>query len=450
MEGPLKATHIAIAILPTLIFTGCEVTTVDTPTHAPTREAAEAVEDVFERVHTLRVAVLYNDEDFQVRYEFPTDRPSWYHQYKVYRNGVWEDADGSGAGGPVESGLYEDRISIMIDDGSVNGFDLFGAYVVAHAGTRSYPDEVPGEDVEGTFITEGGYGSDVRKYILESREEGATPQWRSARSDEDLLQLRQQGVFLNSIQWRAHRSNPMGLADQGYVLEYRNSAGGRGMYSSNWDEEAGQPRYMYDSEQVGMHALEEVRLLAQGYSQNDLYYLAEDFAVPFDAGHIWQEGDTLPAVYLHEGEGSRVAARAHGEWSEGAWRVRVTRSLQAPDPLDSKTLEEGNFYNVQFAVHTHSTGARWHLVSMPMPMGIGAPGFLEAVRVDGPLDEAEAPWTDVPLHYPGILTLEELQSDPRAAGALAPAVANPLDAEEVASFLEFVLEHEKSRMAGGK
>lgn len=407
-----------------------------------------AVEPLFREVHTLRVAVIYNDEELQIRYEFPTSQPSWYHDYFVYRSGEWTRGDSSGMAGPLASGLYEDRISVMLDDGSVPDFSKYGAYIVSHPGIRSHPDAPGVEEIATSFIGERGMDLEVNKFVPESRHtDSDEPIWRAARSEEELMELRQRGVFLNTWQWRAHRSNPIGYADQGYVLDYRHSSGGTGMYFTNWDSETNQPRYMHDPSVTGIHALRIERLLARLYSQDDPYFLSTETAVPFDPDHEWREGDAIPRRVLREPSGSRGSIRAKGRHTDGAWRVRVTRTLEAPDPLDSKTLRDGGVYNVQFAVHTGSTGAHWHLVSMPIKLGLTAPGHLVASRVNGPLDDAQpTQWLELPVAYPGILTLEDFQESDHAMALLQRAIENPLDKGIMRNYLRFVLRHQASVM----
>lgn len=229
-------------------------------------------------------------------------------------------------------------------------------------------------------------------------------------------------------QWRAHRSHPVGKADNGLVLHYRLSADGRGMYTTNWDDEAGQPAWMYDPDQTGFHALEWERLVGQGYGQDDPYFLSEDHAVAFDPDHDWREGDVIPQRLLRAPSGSRGAIDASGGYRDGAWQVRLTRTLTAPDPLDSKTLTSGGRYTVAFAVHTGGYGARWHRVSLPLTLHLddghqddaaaGRKPELVAQRVDGDLDEAEAQYTEVPVFYPGQVTWQWLHGSGHPGQAL--------------------------------
>jgi len=215
-------------------------------------------------------------------------------------------------------------------------------------------------------------------------------------------------------QWRAHRSHPMGVADNGYILHYRLSSEGRGMYTTNWDDDAGQPAYMLDPEVTGKRALDWGRLVKREYGQDDPYFISQDNSLAFDPEHDWQPGDTLPQRFLRAPSGSRGAIAAEGRYENGAWRIRLTRSLKAPSPKDSKPLEEGGIYNVAFAVHVGQVGARWHQVSLPHTLGLDVDeADIVAVRVDDveTADDAALRWAELPVMYPGQVTWQWLNSD---------------------------------------
>ncbi|MCC5833278.1 MAG: hypothetical protein JJU20_00955 [Opitutales bacterium] len=354
----------------------------------------------------LRVAALFNDQDLQLRFEYPTETPSWYHQYLVYRNGEWTRY-GLGADGRDEHGFYEDRISVMWDDGSVRNFENLGGYVAVHPGMRSTRSEVDSDAVgDHSYLGDELGRSDVRKFILESRDSDVSPldAWEAVLPEDQIRELLEAGVFLDLWQWRAHRSNPIGFADNGYVLDYRHSSSGRGMYTDNVDD-SGAPAWMYDSEKTGFHALLFEQLVEQAYSQDDWYFLSESIAKPFDPEHDWQDGDALPQRFLREPEGSRGAIRADGRHSDGAWQVRLTRSMEAPDPLDSKSFAEGDVFHVAFSVHS-GAGARHHLVSLPLSFGFATDAEIIAQKVEGDLDEAEVEWVEIELFDPGDPTPE--------------------------------------------
>lgn len=61
--------------------------------------------------------------------------------------------------------------------------------------------------------------SDVRKYLPDSRTDPTD--WKTGKSVEEIGKLKSEGKFVDLVQWRGHRSDPVGMADYGYVLEWR-------------------------------------------------------------------------------------------------------------------------------------------------------------------------------------------------------------------------------------
>ncbi|MCC5812142.1 MAG: hypothetical protein JJU06_17430 [Ectothiorhodospiraceae bacterium] len=400
-----------------------------------------------ERTDRLKVAVLYNDSHVQIRYEYPTDRPSWYHQVWKYEDGEWVRY-GSGGRGPDQHGLYEDRISMMLDDGSVDGFDRYGGWMLAHEGMRTLGSAADADAVrEHPKLGRDMGRSDVRKYLPGTRDaEPEETSWDRVKDDETLRALQENGYFLDLWQWRAHRSHPVGHADNGYVLHYRLSSEGRGMYTDNWNDDAGQPAYMLDPGKTGKRALRWEKLLERGYSQDDAYFISEDNATAFDPDHDWQEGDVIPQRFLRQPEGSRGAISAGGRYQDGAWRIRLTRTLESPNPLDSKALEPGGSYTVAFAVHSGGVGARWHRVSLPQSLSLGDDGDadIQATRVEGNLDEAGAEWTDIPLVYPGQVTWQWLHGDHHPGSPLVRQGALGVrDMHDTQQLSDFIADHER-------
>ncbi len=361
----------------------------------------------------LRVAAVYDDEDIQIRFEFPTDNPVWYHQYWIFDGNEWI-RHGSGADGPDEHGLYEDRISMLLDDGSVEHFSEAGGFVAVHHGMRSLPSEADPDEVRtNPHLGERLGRSDVRKFISASRHgDPGEDHWKHVRDPAELEQLRADGVFLDLWQWRAHRSHPMGYADNGYVLDYRHSSAGTGPYTTNALDESGRPQWMFDPAAADFRALRFEGLKNREYGQDDLYYLTEAHAAPFDPDHGWQEGDAIPQRFLRQPSGSRGAIRADGGYRDGAWRIRLTRSLESPDPLDSKELRTGEVYTVAFAVHSGGVGARHHLVSQPVTLSLGEHSGAE-IRAERAargtaLDDEDAEWTEIPLFMPGTASWDQM------------------------------------------
>jgi len=352
----------------------------------------------------LEVAGYIYDDQIHLHLVFKTDQPHWYHQYWVYENGDWVRY-GSGSDGPDPDGLYEDRISLLWDDGKVGNFAQTGGYTTVHNGMRSTRSEVPSEEVENhPYLGKRLGRSDVRKFIRESREEdGEEPLWSSVRTEEELEQMREDGLFLDLWQWRAHRSHPIGYADNGYVLEYRHSAEGRSMYTTNQKNETGDPQFMFDPAVTGFHSLTLEALRNNDYGQEDYYFLAEDFAVPFDPDHDWQEGDAIPQRLLRIPDGSRGAILSEGGYQYGAWRILLRRSMDSPNPLDSKSFVPGEVFNVALAVHSGGVGARHHLVTMPVTVGFDTEADLSLPLLPSPPEDPgnELNWIALDLFYPG-------------------------------------------------
>ncbi len=399
-----------------------------------------------ERQKTLDVAVTYDDERIYLHYRFETDDPSWYHQYWRYEDGDWVRY-GSGSRGPDEHGLYEDRISMMLDDGSVEGFGRYGGWMTVHEGTRSLTSAADSEKVKAHPVLGDRLGrSDVRKHIPQSRDydDPADTAWDQVRDEDELERMREEGEFLDLWQWRAHRSHPMGHADNGYVLEYRLASEGTSMYTTNWDDSAEQPAYMFDEEQVGKKSLDWDRLIAREYDQDDPYYLSEDNSVAFDPDHDWEEGDVIPQRFLQTPDGSRGAIAADGGYEDGAWRVTLSRSLEAPNPRDSKTLEDGEQYSVAFAVHTGQVGQRWHRVSLPQTLGLGTKeGDIIGVYSENPRSAEELEWHSIDLIYPGQVTWQYLHGDHSGSDMVRDGSLGVGDFHDVDSLQDLIIDMER-------
>ena len=128
-----------------------------------------------------------------------------------------------------QPGIYEDRFSIMLDDGKVPDFAKQGCWLTCHTGERDMPGFAKKEEVQANPLMAALKLSDVRKYLPATR---TTPSdWRTGKSVEDIAKIKAEGGFLDLIQWRAHRSHPVGMADDGYVLEWRNFDAGKNMFS---------------------------------------------------------------------------------------------------------------------------------------------------------------------------------------------------------------------------
>ncbi len=110
-------------------------------------------------------------------------------------------------------GIYEDRMTIMIDDGKVARFAQQGCWQTCHDGMRDIPKEFTKKEVAGNALLRAIKKSDVRKYLPDTRQDPSD--WKTGKSVEDIAKLKADGKFVDLIQWRAHRSNAVDMADDG-------------------------------------------------------------------------------------------------------------------------------------------------------------------------------------------------------------------------------------------
>ncbi len=370
----------------------------------------------------LKVKVAFNGED--IYWLFETASPGyWLHDMSVFRDGAWAREGGSRVG-PHPNGIYEDRITFLVDPGTVQGFANQGCYVTCHDGSRFLSNQLASDDIRAhPMLGEAMGRSDLRKYILDSRdgENWWDAAWDAVKSQEVLDHLREVGVFLDFWHWRAHRGNPIGVSDDQYVLHYRNNDGTRSAFTANWDAENSRPAFMFDESKVGFAALDWERMLARGYGQqNDLYYLTEDTAVPFDPDRDWQANDVIPRIILRQPQGAQAAITADGKWADGVWQVELKRAMNTGFPTVDHSLEMGRTYNVGFAVHKNATGSRWHYISHPYRVGIGVPADIMAMPfVTATPNWDDIDWTVVPMFYPAQVTWQWLVDEDVHKGAEA-------------------------------
>jgi hypothetical protein len=168
------------------------------------------------------------------------------------------------------------------------------------------------------------------------------------------------------------------MADDGYVLEWRNFDAGANMFASNMDGKTKQPRFMFDEKKAGMKAFSDASLPRSGG-----VLLRDQNAVAFDPNAGWKAGDVLPQYVVSDKLASGSAAdnnNVKGEWKGGAWTVVWARPLNLANP-DDKALREGKAYNFGFAVHDDNITTRGHQVSFPVTVGFGAKADIQATKL---------------------------------------------------------------------
>lgn len=322
----------------------------------------------------LSVQVAYDKENAYFRAQWRTRNAFPGDAYLPLRfdGKEWKSHGGPQLDKAVLSGerpaIYEDRFSIMIDDGAVPGFAAQGCWLSCHDGQRDMPKLPSAADVKANAFFQSIKRGDVRKYLPATRTD-AMASWDKGKSLDEIAKIKAAGGFLDLMQWRAHRSNPVGMADDGYVLEYRNFDAGKNSFGSNLDSKAGQPRFMYDEKKVGKKAftMADMRKMPTAL-------VRDQNAVPFDPKAGWKEGDLIASVIQSRADAAGSAAdnkQAKGEWRDSTWTVVWARPLNLANP-DDKALKEGAAYNFSFAVHDDNITTRGHHVSFPVTVGFGA------------------------------------------------------------------------------
>lgn len=328
----------------------------------------------------LLVQAAYDAKNAYFRYQWKTNgKAGIEYPYYRYDGKEWKVYGGPRLDKAVQEGkqpaIYEDRLTMMLDDGKVPGFAEQGCWLTCHNGSRDMPGVKSKDEVAANPLMAAVKKNDVRKYLPASRTNPSD--WTTGKSLEEIAKLKAAGGFVDLIQWRAHRSNPVGMTDDGFVLEYRNFDAGKNPFTSNLDKETKQPKFMFDAKKFGSKAV-----TADQVGKKDNFLIKGANAVPFDPKAGWKEGDMLPRYVLSAGDASGSAAdnKATGSWKNGMWTVVLTRPLGLAND-DDKALKAGGVYNVGFAVHDDNITTRGHFVSFAMTLGIGAKADIQAVKL---------------------------------------------------------------------
>ena len=320
----------------------------------------------------LKVQAAYDSKNVYLRFQWKTlnDYPGTEHQYLRFDGSEWKVWGFPKLDKIVQDrqmqGLYEDRMSVMIDDGKVPGFDKQGCWLTCHDGQRDMQKQFTRDEIANNALMKAIKRSDVRKYLPLTRTEPTD--WKTGKTVDEINKIKAAGGFVDLIQWRAHRSYPVGMVDDGYVLEWRNSDAGTNMFAGNSDAKTHAPKFMWDVKKVGYKSI-----TVSDLRKGDHFLIREQNAVPFDPNAGWKEGDMIPDYIVSRADAKGSAADNNGiaSWKDGIWTVLIIRPLGLTN-ADDKTLQEGGVYNVGFAVHDDNITTRGHHVAFNKTLGLGA------------------------------------------------------------------------------
>ena len=336
----------------------------------------------------VAVQAAHDAEYVYFRFQWKThlNREGRMHDYVRFDGKDWKwyghDRNDKAVRAGEQPALYEDRLSIMLDDGKVARFAQQGCWLTCHDGMRDTRNQVVGNPVKKhpIFGDAGLKESDIRKYLASTRTDAAAS-WDKTKSREEIDKIKAAGGFLDLMQWRAARSGPVGMADDGYVLEYRNFDEGKNPFSWNIDRKTMTPLHMFDAAKVGAKAL---RAEDIGNAAKPAAIIKETNAVPFDPNAGWKEGDILPGRLLSRTDAKGSAAdndAAFGTWKDGTYTLVWRRKLDSGHPADDKIMKVGGKYTVGLAVHDDNVTTRFHYVSFPRTLGIGVDADIRAVTL---------------------------------------------------------------------
>lgn len=330
----------------------------------------------------LKVQAAYDEQNAYLRFQWPTANPypGVEHQYLRFDGNEWKVWGYPKLNLPVQEGkeqaIYEDRLSLMIDDGKVPMFAEQGCWLTCHDGQRDMPNLATRDQVANNPLFKEIKKNDVRKYLPATRTDPMD--WKTGKPLAEIKKLKAEGYFVDLVQWRGHRSNSIGMADDGYVLEWRNFDAGTNIFASNKDNKTGLPKFMYDEKKVGYKAVN----VSELRKRDNPALVKEKNGAPFDPNAGWKPGDMVPyyMVSAEDAKGSTTDNKAVATWKDGTWTVVITRPLNLKND-DDKALSPGKVYNVGFAVHDDNITTRGHHVSWVKTLGFGVKADIQAVKL---------------------------------------------------------------------
>ena len=333
----------------------------------------------------LAVRAAYDAEYVYFQFRWATATPHPLHTLWRFDGKQWV-AWGGPKPDATKKGIppsYEDRLTVLFDepnnvpaaDGAKATFSQVGCWMTCHNSMRAMPNDVPKTalDPHPYWGSQGRKVGDIRKYLLITRtSQDAAGAWDKVKPATDLNALKAAGKFLDLWQWRAGRSNAVGYASDDWVLEYRNTDAGQAPFFSR-----PKPEFMFDEKALGFRAMPEKDLQAR---LGQAALVEGKTAVPLTPQATFAEGDLLPQYIQRLPQGSGTDVQAFGRYADGHWVVEIRRRQVTGHP-DDKALRPGTAYPVGFSVFDDTVSNRRHYVSLPLTVGIGVAGDVQAVKV---------------------------------------------------------------------
>ncbi|HEX9569267.1 MAG TPA: ethylbenzene dehydrogenase-related protein, partial [Rhodospirillales bacterium] len=166
----------------------------------------------------LAVQAAHDNDNLYLRFQWKTKNdypgsayPHFRFDGKAWKSYGWPRLDEE-VWKDKKPAIYEDRLTIMLDDGKVPGFKNQGCWLTCHDSMRDTQKEARKADVQAhPLLGKALKKSDVRKYLPETRTDDMAT-WDKTKSAEEIAKLKAAGHFVELMQWRAHRSNVANMA----------------------------------------------------------------------------------------------------------------------------------------------------------------------------------------------------------------------------------------------
>src|SRR6185369_13032748 len=142
----------------------------------------------------VNVQAAYDDKNAYFRFQWKTQNafPGTEHQYLRFDGKEWKVYGFPKLDKVVQEGkqpgIYEDRFSIMIDDGKVAGFAQQGCWLTCHDGQRDSRKPFTKEEVAANPLLNAIKKSDVRKYLPDTRTDPSD--WKTGKSVQEIAKLK--------------------------------------------------------------------------------------------------------------------------------------------------------------------------------------------------------------------------------------------------------------------
>lgn len=135
------------------------------------------------------------------------------------RRRLWKNY-GDPVPGSNPHGLHEDRVAMLVDDGSVPEFEHYGGDITVGDGLAEFTNDADTKEVTAhPYLGQRKGQTEVTKYLPETRLD--INDWASVVPEAQLAAQRNVGYFLDLWHLRAQHSDPIDKSDDQFVAVAR-------------------------------------------------------------------------------------------------------------------------------------------------------------------------------------------------------------------------------------